>query len=424
MTYFDPSEYIKGIQQLLISDKKKIGFLCGAGTSLAKKNNNSKVVPAVGQLTIEILDELKTDLKYKVALDEVEIEIKEKYGDKRFNIETLLSNVEEKKAIIGKGELNGLKIADFMELSNKIKTLVHSKVSVHKEITEYDYENLIHNDFAKWIVKADRQCPIEIFTTNYDYLFELGLECNNAPYYDGFVGSFNPFFYSDSIDSFEYLPKQTKLWKIHGSLGWKELSGGKVIRTCEDDKDIMIYPSSTKYENSKKMPYTALMDRLCNYLKQQDTVMFVCGYSFNDEHINERILAGLRNNNTSHVFVFMYDIVWEGGKKTYTLTENSDLGKIALSNSRISVLGCKNAIIGGQYGIWKLKREPDKDETISVNYYFDEDAPIKNEIPLNEEKHCEEDWTGLGELILPNFSKLVKFLQSVTIEWRDEGNYE
>lgn len=37
MTYFDPSEYIKGIQQLLISDKKKIGFLCGAGTSLAKK---------------------------------------------------------------------------------------------------------------------------------------------------------------------------------------------------------------------------------------------------------------------------------------------------------------------------------------------------------------------------------------------------
>lgn len=33
----DPSEYIRGLQQLLISDKKKIAFLFGAGTSLAKK---------------------------------------------------------------------------------------------------------------------------------------------------------------------------------------------------------------------------------------------------------------------------------------------------------------------------------------------------------------------------------------------------
>lgn len=35
----DPSEYIRGLQQLLISDKKKIGFLFGAGTSSAKKMN-------------------------------------------------------------------------------------------------------------------------------------------------------------------------------------------------------------------------------------------------------------------------------------------------------------------------------------------------------------------------------------------------
>ena len=33
----DPSEYIKGLQQLLISDKKNVAFLFGAGTSLAKK---------------------------------------------------------------------------------------------------------------------------------------------------------------------------------------------------------------------------------------------------------------------------------------------------------------------------------------------------------------------------------------------------
>lgn len=43
----DPSEYIRGIQQILISDKKKIGFLLGAGSSLASKNEKSLTVPAI-----------------------------------------------------------------------------------------------------------------------------------------------------------------------------------------------------------------------------------------------------------------------------------------------------------------------------------------------------------------------------------------
>lgn len=420
MVIFDPNEYIKGIQQLLISDKKKIGFLCGAGTSLAKKNDMSKVVPAVGKLTIDILEELKKEPQYNAALIEVEEEITGKYGMQRFNIETLLSNIEEKKEIIGNGQLNGLRQKDFVELSDKIKILIHNKVSIHKEIINDDYQNMVHIDFARWIVKANRQYPVEIFTTNYDYLFELGLEYNDAPYYDGFVGSYSPFFNSDSVDSFEYLPKQTKLWKIHGSLGWKIADNGKVVRTCADDEDILIYPSITKYENSKKMPYTALMDRLCNYLKQQDTVLFICGYSFNDEHINERILSGLRNNNTSHIFVLLYDIVRREGKKQYTLTEDSDMAKLAMKNSRISVLGCRNAVIGGKYGVWRLKREPDKDETISVNYYFDEDAPVKEGMTLKAEKNGEEEWTGYGELMLPDFSKFVRFLESMIVEWREE----
>ena len=39
---FDPSEIVKGIQQLLVSDKKKIAFLFGAGTSIAKKNKKTR----------------------------------------------------------------------------------------------------------------------------------------------------------------------------------------------------------------------------------------------------------------------------------------------------------------------------------------------------------------------------------------------
>jgi hypothetical protein len=38
----DPSEYIRGLQALLVSDKKKIGFLFGAGTSLCKSYGRCK----------------------------------------------------------------------------------------------------------------------------------------------------------------------------------------------------------------------------------------------------------------------------------------------------------------------------------------------------------------------------------------------
>ena len=163
------------------------------------------------------------------------------------------------------------------------------------------------------------------------------------------------------------------------------------------------------------MPYTALLDRLCNFLKQEDTVLFVCGYSFGDDHINERILSGLRKGLTSHVYVLFYDKMWEKGKPRYTLSEESKIAQIALSNPRISVFGCRNAIIGGKYGEWQLKREPDRDSDINIALYFDEDAPENITVPLNKEQKGNEVWTGKGNLKITDFAKLVSFLQSMMI---------
>lgn len=419
MITFDPSEYIRGLQQLLISDKKKIGFLCGAGSSLAKKNDRTIFVPAVGEMTRRVMDELCKDTIYKNAVQEIKQEIVKRNGEDGFHIESLLSNVEEKKEIIGGGRLNNLTEEKFVELSQKIQELIHDIVSVHSNFTSEDYNNMVHNDFARWVAQAERKNAIEIFTTNYDYLFEMGLEHNDVPYYDGFTGGYEPFFNSNSVDSFSYLPQQTKLWKIHGSLGWSTGSNGKIIRKSpsgKDDtknKDILIYPSITKYEHSKKMPYTALLDRLCNFLKQEDTVLFVCGYSFGDDHINERILSGLRNGLTSHVYVLFYDKAWKDNHLIYTLTQESKMGQIALTNPRISVFGCRNAIIGGKYGVWQLKREPDKNSDINIALYFDEDAPENEDMPLKEEQKGNEIWTGKGNLKITDFSKLVYFLQSM-----------
>lgn len=413
----DPSEYIRGIQQILVSDKKKIGFLFGAGSSLARKNEKSLTVPAIGQMTAEIVENVsKVDAKYRTALDE----IKEELGKENFNIETILSNLEQKFSFIGRGTLNSLDRDKFAQLIREIKKGVRARVSVHigekSAVVAKDIVNeLVQADFANWIAQAERKYPIEIFTTNYDFLFELGLEHKEVPYYDGFCGSLRAFFNPESVEDLSFLPKQTKLWKIHGSLGWHfDRDTEKILRVSPDDEDILIYPSTLKYKDSKKQPYESLLDRLSNFLKQDDTILITCGYSWGDEHINSRILSALKTETTSHVIGLIYDKTKdEGGNIIFNLLEDSKLATLGLNNSKISLYGGRTAIIGCNFGEWILKSEPSKDDTVNLNLYFDEDAYTDPTEELNKEVKGDEVWTGKGEFILPDFSKLVRFLNSM-----------
>jgi hypothetical protein len=411
----DPSEYIRGLQQLLISDKKRIGFLFGAGTSMAEKEKGkSLTVPAIGPLTKDVVEILSASKeKYKILFEEIQEEL-----GKKFNIETILTNLEQKREIIGKGILNGLDSEGFIAVIKAFKEEIRKKISVHTSFTQEIAPHLVQTDFARWIGQIHRKYPIEVFTTNYDYLFELGLEYCNVPYYDGFSGSFKPFFNSSSVEEMNFLPKQTKLWKIHGSLGWHiDEETQKIIRAHSNSEDILIYPSVLKYRDSKKQPYESLMDRLSNFLKTDDSILIVCGYSFGDEHINARIEAALNSGTTSHVVFLYFD-------KYAPLSKDDTLYKFASGNSKISVYGMRSAVIGGKFGIWQLKNQPDKDDTIQVNRYFAEDFDDTKEIGKYEVGT--EQWSGEGEFILPDFIKLVDFVGLVMPEneisgWTSHG---
>ena len=425
---FDPSEIIRGIQHLLESDKKKIAFLFGAGTSLAKKQEDSPSIPAIGKMTEIVLTYLKEDAdsggKYTIALNEIDDELK--YQNQSLHIETLLSNIEDKIKIIGKGTLNNLNKAEFETLQEKIREKIQEVVSVHRGVSGKE-NTLMQYDFAKWVCNADRKFAVEIFTTNYDYLFEIGLEANGVPYFDGFTGSYKPFFNTDALEDVDYLPKQTKLWKIHGSLGLhRDPNGGRIIRMSSDKDDLLIYPSSLKYHASKKQPYSAFMDRLNLFLKQDDAVLFVCGYSFGDEHINERMMSALQTNTTAHVFVMHYDTVWkkdEHGKDVTESSFNSDcsVGKLASQNRKISVLATRAAIIGGQYGEWKIKPDIDHDDPLSQTAYFKVDTKGDKKPEAGEltEKQTE---TCRGELLLPDFVSFVQLLKNMIPKNEWEGN--
>lgn len=413
----DPREYIRGIHQILISDKKRIGFLFGAGTSLATGISTIRV-PAINEMTKVIVEKITAQSpRCTAALKEIRSELES--SNVPFNVETLLSYIVTKRTVIGAGNLNGLDFKAFTEFEKLVKSQIVRLASVHLNsgIAESRGE-LPHAKLAKWVQKARRRFPAEIFTTNYDYLFEIALEGSGIPYFDGFSGSFEPFFCPEAVEDVEAYPHLVKLWKMHGSLGWtyRETDKAVIRHQSAPEDSILIYPSHLKYNTSKKQPYVALIDRLCAFLQQDDAVLFTCGYSFGDDHINERLVTSLRRGANSHVFAMYYDETWtaDNGSLFGLADEANSVRGLATheTDSKMSVYGLRHAVIGGNFGEWRLRDEPKTTESIRVSQYFDEDAAV----PTTEagERKGDERWEGTGRFLLPDFRKLTDFLNDLS----------
>lgn len=419
MNSHDPREQVRGLHQILTSDKKRIGFLFGAGTSFAT-GVHGICVPAIARMTSDIVNHIASQsAALASAIGDIEVELS---GAKiAFNIESLLSSIESKRAVIGAGTLNGLDSKGFSELAKLVKEQVVKLVSIHERLSDTaDRKKLSHSQFSNWIQKARRRFPAEIFTTNYDYLFEMALEGSGIPYFDGFSGGFEPFFCPEAVEDVEAYPHLVKLWKMHGSLGWSFREADQaVIRQHIQDTDAattLIYPSHLKYNSSKKQPYVGLIDRLCTFLQQDDAVLITCGYSFGDNHINERIVTSLRRGANSHVVALYYDELRDStGNCSYSLADEAGVVRAMATHEtggKMSVYGRHHAVIGGKFGTWRLRDEPKKNESTRIDLYFDEDASAPSLTP--GEQQGNEHWEGTGRFLLPDFCKLTGFLNDLS----------
>lgn len=417
--YHDPREFIRGLQQILISNSKRIGFLCGAGTSISEsqRDDNGKtlcdgsgnpipLIPGVCKMT-EIINEKIKDRKFSNALKIIKEELEDAESDPTkkkmaYMLENIISAIDQKLRVVGKEKLCGLNKTELKELRIFFQDEIKQIISVHNnENFVKNIHNLLHSKFATWIINASRKYPIEIFTTNYDYLFEIGFESQSLPYYDGFVGSYNPFFDPVSVENDYLIPQWTRLWKLHGSLGWGyDESEKKIIRSRKLTEDgIVIYPSLLKYDDSRKQPYLSYIDRLSSFLKKDDGVLFICGYSFGDDHINEVIVNSLAQSNTSTVIALIYD---------ENFNENTVPAKLGKRSKKMLICSGKKALIGGVLGDWKLKREPANEDFDFIDQYFDIDSPEPNKATGKGD----EVTKFTGKLRLIDFRELIDFLIS------------
>jgi SIR2-like domain len=352
-TMYDPLAEAQELREQLSSDRRRLALLLGAGTS------QSVGLEGIAQLTANIAGKLEgtTKASYERLL---------KTGRER-TVEDVLNAVRLCRELAEEdpnAEVLGLKADTAGELDRAICDVIRKRVDIEPLKGLDPFITL-----ASWLSSVDRSTPSELFTTNYDVLIERALERLEIPYFDGFIGSVEPFFLPACVeaelgrkDESIYPPRSwVRLWKLHGSINWKLVPGPhrgqRIVRSAqlrpEVQEELMIFPARTKYSDSRKLPFVTYQDRFSRVLGSGEVMLVVLGFSFGDEHLNDIIFRALRHNNRLAVTVLRYAPL-EGA--------TDSLPAMAAELRNLTVYGPDQAIVGGVQGGWgKPSKDAPKD---------------------------------------------------------------
>lgn len=210
---------------------------------------------------------------------------------------------------------------------------------------------------------------VNLFTTNMDLFLDYTLEQNKIAFNDGFSGRLNPEFgtenYNNSINKtsahYEYRSEVPlfNLFKLHGSVNWKsnnddiaydyglnvlknidsieileedlleiefEDAGEWKCKTVDElykietvkkeshdnflvayDELLMINPTKEKFKTTTvNYTFYELLRMYSNYLERENSVLFVFGFSFADEHIREITKRVAKSNPTLTIIIFAF----------------------------------------------------------------------------------------------------------------------
>jgi len=340
----NPDTYMFDFRQLVTNGRKKIGVLIGAGApvsiNVGEDGKYEPLIPNIEGLTQHVRKSLSSELLNI-------FETLEKSSSDN-NLEKILSDVRTLGDIIGEYSVHGGNAAKFKELELAICSKIKEVVSKSLPDNQNPYSELV-----SWINGINRSYGVEIFTTNYDLLCEDALERSQTPFFDGFTGSRYSFFDPASISTNDLPPRWVRLWKLHGSIGWMMRSNGQVTRVPECEISNMVYPSHIKYSQTQAAPFSALFERLKNFIMEPDTLLITTGFSFADAHISSKISECLSANPTSAVLAFQYK----------TLAEEVYATDLAKRTPNLSVYCRDGAVINTISAPWKTGELPSKNWT-------------------------------------------------------------
>lgn len=339
----DPFKQISFLRQALEEANRPIGILLGAGCPLAIRVETVPLIPAIDGMTDIIVSKvLSGDLHEPFG----KIQAHLKRDKPPFpNLEDYLSHVRTLRDLAHNCIMDAqLTYKTLDDLDKKICDIIVELVNRSLPNQDTPYHHL-----ASWIKGISRSVPVHLFTLNYDLLLEQALEDHRVPYFDGFIGAKAAFFDPYAIESEEDLlpTRWARLWKLHGSINWwlrDQAAPTKIVRTNDagSGQRRLIHPSHLKYDESRQMPYLAMMDRLKFFLQRPSSVLVTCGYRFGDKHINALLRQTLDGNPNAVVFCLLHG----------SLEQYPGAVEIAKVVPRLTLIAKDRGIVGTQVGEW------------------------------------------------------------------------
>lgn len=375
------------LQQALTPDKMRVAFFIGAGCPgsirVESGTGTKALIPNIAGLTEQVRSKLQGSARFRESFGKVSQRI-QLPNNEQPNVEHILSHVRALCEVVGTGEIDGLSREMLSGLDKEICQVTNDVVNVRLPGSGSPYHHL-----ASWIGSIPRTHPIEIFTTNYDLLMEQSMEECRVPYFDGFIGSDRTFFDVPSIEQDRLPSRWARLWKVHGSVNWWRTNEGEFQRRekgGEFDRQ-MIHPSHLKYDQSRRMPYLAMLDRMRNFLAHGQSVIITCGYSFSDLHLNEVILQGLSGNPTAMCFGLLYE---DRAKSPEAVAR-------ARLHANLSLLAADGAVLGTIERDWRS--DPKVDHFLHGLAVETGEMRHRTQSPSNQCKFLLGDFKSLGEFL-------------------------
>lgn len=317
-------------EMLKNSAYKNTIILTGAGSSVEgtkKQSGNSAGEDRIGlwkaaesKLGNEVFEMLKTQIGYEGKQNDIEEFLTQVYLFSRFNPNAKIVYGENKEITV-------------KEIIDEIKTSIVDECSL---VLDGD----IHKQFLSKVANRNLKLPrTKMFTTNYDTLIEQAAQDSGIIIIDGFSFTMPRTFSGRNFDydivyrdksriknEESFVPKVLHLYKMHGSLDWEKKEERVIINNSVDKENLIIYPTSNKYESSFEQPFFEMMSRFQNYLRQENTLLIIIGFSLYDKHISNVILEAVNQNPSFTLIVCNYYKTEEGENSSIPI-ENEFLAK-------------------------------------------------------------------------------------------------
>lgn len=223
-------------------------------------------------------------------------------------------------------------------ISEFAKSILESEngiATANEDKREKAYSVLV-NFLLSFASRTGNRERLNIFTTNYDRLIEVGAELAGIHLMDRFVGTMMPVFRSSRLNldihynppgirgEPRYLEGVARLTKLHGSVDWVQNHGeirriGLPFGADEinpylkapglygaDALRLMIYPNSAKDRETAEYPYVELFRDFAASICRPNSTLVTYGYGFGDEHIN-RVIHDMLTIPSTHLVIISFN---------------------------------------------------------------------------------------------------------------------